>query len=134
MGVAGMKKVVVSFQNGLLAEAITAMLNDSGEFQTFCAPTKSKKIDVASTCEMLSADLVLMEVSYSAGTAVEVRRQEARELRRRLPDCKIVLLCDENSAPEIAREVMLAKKDGTIDNFFYTSVTSKYLLAALIAL
>lgn len=129
-----MKKVVVSFQNGLLAEAITAMLNDSGEFQTFCVPTKNRKSDVASTCEILCADLVLMEVSYSSGTTVEVRKQEAKEIRRRMPNCKIVLLCDENSAPEIAREVMLAKKDGAIDTFFYTSVTSKYLLAALIAL
>jgi hypothetical protein len=51
-----------------------------------------------------------------------------------LPNCKIVLLCDENSAPDIAREVMIAKKDGLIDAFFYSSVTAKYLIAALSAL
>ncbi len=30
-----MKKIVVSIGNGLLAEAITQMLTDSGEFQPF---------------------------------------------------------------------------------------------------
>jgi hypothetical protein len=43
-------------------------------------------------------------------------------------------LCDENSAPDNAKDVMLAKKDGKIDAFFYTSVTQNYLLAALEAL
>ena len=57
-----------------------------------------------------------------------------KQLKNKLPDCKIVLLCDENSAPDIARRVMLAKKEGLIDAFFYSSVTAKYLIAALSAL
>ena len=44
------------------------------------------------------------------------------------------MLCDENSAPEIAREVANAKKDGLIDAFFYSSVTEKYLTAVLASL
>jgi hypothetical protein len=45
-----------------------------------------------------------------------------------------VFLCDENSAPDLAREVIQAKKDGLIDNFFYSSVGSNYLVAALTAM
>ena len=41
-----MRKIVVSIQNGLLAEAITGMLNDSGEFQPFRVPVGNKKNDV----------------------------------------------------------------------------------------
>ena len=119
-----MRKIVVSIQNGLLAEAITGMLNDSGEFQPFRVPVGSKKNDVISNCEMLSADILI----------VEARLREVKEVRKNVPACKIVLLCDENSAPDIAREVTLAKKDGLIDNFFYSSVTAKYLLAALVSL
>ena len=129
-----MKKIVVSIQNGLLAEAITGMLNDSGEFQPFRVPVGNKKNDVISNCEMLSADILIAEVSYASGTTVEARLREVREVRKKMPGCKIVLLCDENSAPDIAREVTLAKKDGLIDNFFYSSVTAKYLLAALFSL
>ena len=126
-----MKKIVVSVQNGLLAEAITGMLNDSGEFQPFRIPVGNKKTTVVDNCEMLSADILLAEASYAVGTTVEARLCEVREVKTRMPGCKIVLLCDENSAPDIAREVAYAKKDGLIDNFFYSSITAKYLLAAL---
>ena len=109
-----MRKIVVSIQNGLLAEAITGMLNDSGEFQPFRVPVGNKKNDVVSNCEMLSADILIAEVSYASGTTVEARLREVKDVRKHVPACKIVLLCDENSAPDIAREVTLAKK-GWID-------------------
>ena len=53
------------------------------------------------------------------------------ELRRELPGCKMVLLCDETAYPELARDVMRAKQAGKIDAFFYASVTAEYLTAAL---
>ena len=129
-----MKKIVVSIGNGLLAEAITQMLTDSGEFQPFRLPVGTKKNDIVDQCEMLSAETLIAEVSYANGTTIGARIAEVKELRKKLPNCKIVLLCDENSAPDIAREVMNAKKDGLIDTFFYSSVTTKSLLAALYSL
>ena len=129
-----MKKIVVSIGNGLLAEAITQMLTDSGEFQPFRLPVGTKKNDIVDQCEMLSAETLIAEVSYANGTTIGARIAEVKQLRKKLPNCKIVLLCDENSAPDIAREVMNAKKDGLIDTFFYSSVTTKYLLAALSSL
>ena len=129
-----MIKIVVSIQNGLLAEAMTAMLRESGEFIPYRLSVGVKTSNLVSESEMLEAQMVLAEVSYVNGTSVETRLREVKEIRNGLPDCKIVLLCDENSAPSIAREVMMAKKDGLIDGFFYSSVTAKYILAALLAL
>ena len=129
-----MKKIVVSIGNGLLAEAITQMLTDSGEFQPFRLPVGTKKNDIVDQCVMLSSEMLIAEVSYANGATIDARIAEVKELRKKLPNCKIVLLCDENSAPDIAREVMNAKRDGLIDTFFYSSVTTKYLLAALSSL
>ena len=129
-----MRKIIVSVQNGLLAEAITQMLAESGEFQPVRVPVAGRKSDLAAQCEMLQAQTMIAEVSYASGTTLDCRLVEAKQLRTLLPDCKIVFLCDENTAPELAREVMMAKKDGRIDGFFYSSVTAKYLLAALTAL
>ena len=67
-------------------------------------------------------------------TDLKTRLAEAKAVRASTPNCKIVFLCDENSAPDLAREVMQAKKDGLIDNFFYSSVGSRYLVAALTAM
>ena len=128
-----MVKILVSIQNGLLAEAMTAMLRESGEFEPFSIPV-GKNSNVASECEILDVQMALLEVSFVNGTTLETRLNEVKQIRSKMPNCKIVLLCDENSAPNIAREVMLAKKDGLIDGFFYSSVTARYLLAALMAL
>lgn len=129
-----MEKIVVSIQNGLLAEAIIQMLTDSGEFQPLRSLGVAKKNDVADTCMMFQADILLSEVSYASGCGVKIRLQEAQEVRAKIPECKIVFLCDENASPDIAREIMLAKKAGQINAFFYSSVTAKYLLAALASL
>jgi hypothetical protein len=59
---------------------------------------------------------------------------ESEQLRKLLPHCKLVLLCDEKVSPEIARNVIEAKRSGRIDAFYYSSLTGKYLLAALYAL
>ena len=128
-----MVKILVSMQNGLLAEAMTAMLRQSGEFEPFLIPVGNKNSNIASECAMLDIQMALLEVSYANGTTLETRLSEVKQIRSAMPACKIVLLCDENSAPNIARNVMLAKKDGLIDGFFYSSVTARYLLAALLA-
>ena len=129
-----MVRILVSIQNGLLAEAITAMLRESGEFAPFPIPVGTKNSNVANQCKMLDVQMALLEVSYTNGTTLETRMSEVKQIRSKMPNCKVVLLCDENSAPNIARNVMLAKKDGLIDGFFYSSVTARYLLAALQAL
>ena len=129
-----MVKILISIQNGLLAEAMTTMLRESGEFEPFLISVGNKHSKIVRECEMLDVQMVLLEVSYTRGTTLEARMNEVKQIRSILPNCKIILLCDENSAPDIARDVMLAKKDGLIDNFFYSSVTARYLLAVLMAL
>lgn len=128
-----MKKIGISIQNGLLAEGIMQMLNENGGFQSFRI-VNPKKDGVVSNCRIQQADILLAEVSYASDATIDGRLMEARALRKERPECKIAFLCDENSSPEIAKEVMNAKKDGIIDAFFYSSVTTKYLAAALEAI
>lgn len=128
-----MRKIVVSIQNGLLAEALTGMLKISGEFEPYRAVVDRKKRTVPA-CMACSPDIVLMEVSQAAGATVEERMDEVHQLRDLVPDCKIVFLCDENISSEIAANVVALKKSRQIDAFYYSSVTGKYLMAALYAL
>ncbi|MDD6848336.1 MAG: hypothetical protein PUD53_06160 [Oscillospiraceae bacterium] len=128
-----MKNIVVCIGNGLLSEAIINMLKNSGEFMPFRVLIQ-KKNNIANECEALSADILLLDVSYTFGTTMETRLNEVKQVREKTPTCKLVMLCDENSSPEIAREVANAKKDGLIDAFFYSSVNEKYLTAVLSSL
>ena len=125
-----MKTIVVSIHNGLLAEGIMRMLEESGEFRPV-RNVSTKQGGVIQSCQALSADLWLAEVSYALDSTIERRLEQARELHRTVPRCKIAFFCDENSSPELAHEVKNAKKDGFADGFFYASVTAKYLVAAL---
>ena len=115
-----MKNIVVCIGNGLLSEAIIKMLKNSGEFKPFRVLIQ-KKSNIANDCEALSADILLLDVSYAFGTTMETRLNEVKQVREKTPTCKLVMLCDENSAPDIAREVANAKKDGLIDAFFETA-------------
>ena len=128
-----MRKIVVSIQNGLLAEALTQMLSASGEFEPYRTAVDKNKRAVAA-CMACNADIVLMEVTHTAHTSLETRLREGEQIRQLVPGCKIVLLCDENVSPEIAKEVVAAKKPGQIDAFYDSSITGKYLVAALYAL
>ena len=128
-----MKNIVVCIGNGLLSEAIIKTLKNSGEFKPFRVLIQ-KNSNIANDYEALSADILLLDVSYASGTTMETRLKEVKQVREKIPPCKLVMLCDENSAPDIAREVANAKKDGLIDAFFYSSVTEKYLTAALASL
>ena len=81
------------------------------------------------------------ELLYLSPTAVmkqmntlEKRLESGEQVRRLLPDCRIALLCDEVADPDLAEQVMHARRFGRIDAFFYASVTANYLIAALEAL
>ena len=128
-----MRKIVVSIQNGLLAEALTSLLGNSGEFEPYRVVVDKSKRTV-SACMACNADVVLMEVTQAVHTTLEARLSEGKQIRQQIPGCKIVLLCDEHVSPEIAKEVVAAKKSGQIDAFYYSSITGKYLVAALYAL
>ena len=50
------------------------------------------------------------------------------------PDCKVVLVVDENSEKEASDRVRQTKKDGLIDQFIYGSTSASFLVALMDAL
>ena len=125
-----MKDIIISVQNALLSEAIGRALCQRGQFRCQqVAPGRPQEI--VSVCRTLQADVVLMEVNRFPAATLEKRLETGDKLRRMLPGCRIVLLCDEVADPELAERVMAARQLGQIDGFFYASVSASYLSAAL---
>lgn len=116
-----MKTVLTGICNGLMAQSIRHILEESGAFRVLSTREG----------EVSSADILLLEVAYNPGYTVDERMDAVRSIRSRNPKARVLLLCDENSAPELARKVALAKKDGMIDDFIYSSVSESYLTAML---
>ena len=128
-----MKNIVISMQNTLLSEAIARAFSDTGEFRIEqILPGKTN--DTLSLCCAMQAEILLMEVSRLPAYTLESRLKLIDCVRRAMPNCKFVLLCDENGDPELAHRVMIVRQDRLIDAFLYASVTPAYLTAALDAL
>ena len=128
-----MRKIAINVHNGLLEECIDRVLNESDEFQSYRIPME-KRSGLVTECRQFGAEILLLEATTLFTKAPMTRMDDIRRLRKENPQCKIALLCDENTVPDIARKAVAAKKDGVIDVFFYTSVESSYLVAMLAAL
>lgn len=112
-----MKTVLTGICNSLLAVSIRHILEDGGDFRVLSV----------TEAEYIAADIVLLEVAHNTGYTVDERISMIKTLRSRNPDVRILLLCDENSTPDLARKVVMTKKDGLIDGFVYSSVSASFL-------
>ena len=127
-----MRRVVIDMQNALFADAVAEALR---RFDSDFDPVMSERPDkTLSLCNAVLVNVLIMEVTAYTPWKLEERMKIRDELRKVEPDCKIVLVVDENTEKKLADRVRQAKKDGLVDNFIYGSVSSSYLSAVIDAL
>lgn len=127
-----MRKVVVDMQNTLFADALATALRDFDvDFEVYLSEGPGKTLQM---CMDIGANILIMEVTSYQPWSMEERMKRRCEVKENLPDCKIVFVVDENTEKKLADKVRLAKKDGLIDNFIYSSVSATYLSAVIDAL
>ena len=127
-----MRRVVVDMQNALFADAIaTALQKFDSDFEVCQSDSPDKTTDL---CVFTEANVLIMEVTSYTPWKLEERMKIRAELKKTNPNCKIVLVVDENTEKKLADKVRQAKKDGLVDNFIYGSVSSTYLSAVIDAL
>ena len=124
-----MRRVVVDMQNALFADAIAKALRDfDSDFDVCCSESPEKTLDM---CDYTLAQILIMEVTGYTPWKFEERMKLREAVKLRDPNCKIVLVVDENTEKNAADKVRQAKKDGLIDNFIYNSVSAAYLSAVI---
>ena len=127
-----MRRVVVDMQNALFADAIaTALQKFDSDFDVCQSESPDKTADM---CVFTEANILIMEVTAYTPWKLEERMNIRNEVKAQNPNCKIVLVVDENTEKKLADKVRQAKKDGLVDNFIYGSVSSTYLSAVIDAL
>lgn len=127
-----MRRVVIDMQNTLFADAVAEALR---RFDSDFDPVMSESPDKTLVlCNAVLANILIMEVSAYAPWKLEERMKIRDGLRKINPNCKIVLVVDENTEKKLADRVRQAKKDGLVDNFVYGSISSTYLSAVIDAL
>ena len=127
-----MKRVVLAIRNRLVLEAVANALKRAGFFVEKSSSQEPERI--LTLTKALAATNLVMDVTRSGDGTFDMRMNIAHEVRRRNPEIKIVLLCDNVSDESSAYKVKCAKEDGSIDAFFYESVPPDYLADAIDAL
>lgn len=127
-----MRRVVIDMQSILFADAVAEALR---RFDSDFDPVMSESPDqTLALCNAVLANILIMEVTAYAPWRLTERMKIRDGLRATDPNCKIVLVVDENTEKKLADQVRQAKKDGLVDNFIYGSISSSYLSAVIDAL
>lgn len=127
-----LRRVVIDMQNILFADAVAeALRRFDSDFDPVMSESPCKTLEL---CNAVLANILIMEVTAYAPWKLGERMKIRDELRKINPNCKIVLVVDENTEKKLADQVRQAKKDGLVDNFIYGSISSSYLSAVIDAL
>ena len=120
-----MRRIAINMQNSLFGNAIADTLRRSGnELEPYIIDHPDKVVD---ECKWLAPFALLMEVTGYTPWLLAERMKIRDAVREKNPECKIVLIVDENAEKAIAGQVKQAKKDGLIDQFIYGSISASYL-------
>ncbi len=123
-----MRRIIMDTQNYLLGDAIKAALRQNGSFMV---EQSSSPKDTAQKCITYDAHILIMEVTGYTPWRLCERMKIRDTVKEKCPDCKVVLLVDENAEKEVAEQVKNAKKDGLIDMFIYASTSASFLSAII---
>ena len=124
-----LRMVVIDMQNTLFADAVAeALRRFDSDFEPIMSESPEK---ILFLCDSVLANVLIMEVTAYTPWKLEERMKIRDKLKKTNPDCKIVLVVDENTEKKLADQVRQVKKDGLIDNFIYGSVSSTYLSAVI---
>lgn len=120
-----MRRILINMQNTLFCNAIAEALRTSGnELDPYAVDLPDKVVDES---KWIGPYALLMEVTGYRPWQFRERLKLRDAVKAICPECKIVLVVDENAEKEVAKQVKQAKKDGLIDQFIYGSISASYL-------
>lgn len=120
-----MRRILINMQNTLFCNAIADTLRRSGnELDTYSVDSPDRVIEES---KWIAPYAILLEVTGYTPWKLEERMKIRDAVKEKNPECKIVLVVDENAEKDVAKRVKQAKKDGIIDQFIYGSISASYL-------
>ena len=123
-----MKKIIVSIPNALLAGGVVMYLKKNPDFKVYREDNPSGIEDL---CIASKADVLLAEVRERSPHTLDEWNIRVKAIKKNLPDCKVVYVVDENSSPDLADQVALARSNRLIDAFVYSTVSGEYVTALI---
>ena len=124
-----MRKILLDMQSGIFARTIQRMLlQELDDCQVIISEHPDKTVQ---RCKTFKPYALLMEATGYTPWMLEERLAIRDKVKQNDPDCKIVILVDDQADSELAQKVKDAKREGVIDAFLFGSVTEQYMAAVL---
>ncbi|NLV85996.1 MAG: hypothetical protein GX025_02065 [Clostridiales bacterium] len=123
-----MKKIIVSIPNALLAGGVVMYLKKNPDFKVY---REDDPLGIEELCISSKADVVVAEVRERPPNTLDEWNIRVKAIEKKLPDCRAVYVVDENSSPELADQVALARSNRLIDAFVYGTVSGEYMTALI---
>lgn len=124
-----MRKILLDMQSGLFAKAIQRTLSQElDDYQIIVSEYPDKTVQ---RCKAFKPYALLMEVTGYTPWMLKERLAIREKVKEMDPECKIVILVDDQADTELADKVKNAKRDGLIDAFLFGSVTEQYMAAVM---
>lgn len=123
-----MKRIIVNMQNYLMSDAIRMAILNNGDLSVNIVEEAE---EVVKKCFLFQADLVVLEVTEYPPCMLHERLELRNKIKSKCPNCKIILIINENEDQKLVDQVKQTKTDGIIDQFIFGSVSAKYLIALL---
>lgn len=125
-----MRIVIINMRDYIFADAIAQALQADSD-SNFTVQKVTSVDEIEQYSKLCDPYAVLMEVTGYLPYTLEERLKVVGAVKTANANCKVILMVDENSEPDIAEQVRKAKKDGQIDQFIYGSVSANYLVALM---
>ncbi|KIR02826.1 hypothetical protein P261_01641 [Lachnospiraceae bacterium TWA4] len=122
-----MSRVLVNTQNFMFANMIQQTL-EKGDFNVTIAKNPQ---NVIGEFNRQASNIVILEVTGYTPWKFEERMKLRQQIKQIDSYCKIVVLVDEKTEPQVAAKVRQAMIDGLIDQFIYMSISASYLLGIM---
>ena len=124
-----MREILLDMQSGLFAKAIQRTLSQElDDYQVIISEHPDKTVQ---RCKTFKPYALLMEATGYTPWMLEERLAIRDKVKKIDPDCKIVILVDDQADNELAEKVKEAKRDGLIDAFLFGTVTEQYMAAVM---
>ena len=122
-----MRVIALDINSSLLAAAVERSLKENElDFQV----VRVNESELSKLGSKSNIYAVILEVLTVFPYKLSQRLSLIQKVKENLPQCKFVLLTDENDG-QLTNAVKQAKKDNLIDNFVFTTVSPAYLAAVM---
>lgn len=125
-----MRIVVMVMKRKPIAQGFINRLKESSDINLAYEPYYHETI---STIQERNANVALIEVAEAGPYDIEYCLVLCKEIREKIPSCKLILMCSDQDEKTI-KLVVEAKGKKEIDDFVFFDVTIEYLTSKLISI